>query len=284
MAYDDAEPAPKPQRSSRISDLNGISDSSSNTCPSRNQEEGAAISEIHVANSDLRQDGIVDMGTEPDGISPSKEERSVSGALLEKDVILSSAVSFRSLSPSGIYFLIFEEEIVYVGMSTSIVRRISDHIQQGRIKFDSCFFVTYPVSDLEEMEIRYINRFRPLYNRHVRNARPKDLSIQVIGEKVIRPPRRMKPSQPVVISETRVRLNRAEAAVYITEKYFPYSKGSLDKHASNGTGPEYSVVGPNGYGQTFYRREDLDSWCEVQINKPANRKKRDWAERKMATA
>lgn len=86
----------------------------------------------------------------------------------------------------------------------------------------------------------------------------------------------------LMISTTRDRLDRKEAATYITARYFPCSKASLDKHAVNETGPDYSVVGPNGGGLAFYLLADLDSWCQAQFRKPANRKKRDFAERKLA--
>jgi hypothetical protein len=84
------------------------------------------------------------------------------------------------------------------------------------------------------------------------------------------------------VSKKTIRLTRSEAATYITDNYFPFSKASLDKHASNGTGPVYAVIGPNSGGATFYKSADLDAWCERQFKAPAARKKKDWVERKLA--
>lgn len=80
------------------------------------------------------------------------------------------------------------------------------------------------------------------------------------------------------------RLNRLEAAAYITAHYFPCSKATLDKHASQCTGPDYSSIGPNAGGRAFYQADDLDAWCKKQFQTPANRKKRDWAATKLAKA
>lgn len=82
----------------------------------------------------------------------------------------------------------------------------------------------------------------------------------------------------------RDRLNRLEAAAYITAQYFPCSKATLDKHASKFTGPDYSSIGPNAGGRAFYQADDLDAWCNKQFQIPLNRKKRDWAEQKLAKA
>jgi hypothetical protein len=88
----------------------------------------------------------------------------------------------------------------------------------------------------------------------------------------------------IAISTMRDRLDRKQAAEYITARYFPCSKATLDKHAVKLTGPAYSCTGPNGYGPAYYRPEDLDAWCNAQFKVPTNRKKRDWGERKAATA
>jgi hypothetical protein len=63
---------------------------------------------------------------------------------------------------SGIYFLIKEKEIVYVGQSTNVFLRIAHHM--GARDFDSWSFVPCKKADLRRREARYIEEFRPIGN------------------------------------------------------------------------------------------------------------------------
>jgi hypothetical protein len=66
---------------------------------------------------------------------------------------------------SGVYFLLDKDgEVVYVGKSRNIARRIGQHLEVKRIKFESFAFIEYPESMLAEYEGRYIYRFNPEYN------------------------------------------------------------------------------------------------------------------------
>jgi len=64
--------------------------------------------------------------------------------------------------PQGIYFLIDGDEIVYIGQSSRISRRIPEHLVDK--KFNRIFLLI--VSDnINKLEIDYINKFNPKYNR-----------------------------------------------------------------------------------------------------------------------
>ena len=69
----------------------------------------------------------------------------------------------------GIYFLIEDRAIVYVGKSVNILRRVYEHIsikEYGASKkgFDSFSFVTVDAARLDDMEKHYISEFLPKYN------------------------------------------------------------------------------------------------------------------------
>ena len=74
----------------------------------------------------------------------------------------------------GIYFLVKNEVVVYVGMSNySIHHRVDCH--QNRKKFDSVFFIDLKNSDsLRVAEYVYINIFNPKYNKIDKNFEYSD--------------------------------------------------------------------------------------------------------------
>lgn len=83
--------------------------------------------------------------------------------LLDEESILAHA---RAYSPStGIYFLISEEKIVYVGQSLNCDARIDAHTKSTEMKlFDSYYILGCPVNKLAELEALYIRKFRPVLN------------------------------------------------------------------------------------------------------------------------
>lgn len=67
----------------------------------------------------------------------------------------------------GLYFLLKGDEIVYIGMSRDICRRIYSHERSRAnylIAWDSCRCVRLPESEIEALEARYIQALQPLYN------------------------------------------------------------------------------------------------------------------------
>lgn len=62
----------------------------------------------------------------------------------------------------GIYFLVRGKQIVYVGQSRRILKRLGDHIPEK--KFDSYFFIKLEEEFLDVAEKHYITMFNPIYN------------------------------------------------------------------------------------------------------------------------
>jgi hypothetical protein len=55
----------------------------------------------------------------------------------------------------------------------------------------------------------------------------------------------------------RTYLTRKEAAEYLRKKWFPISAASLERYASDDTGPPYHIRG----ARALYDRADLDAWA-----------------------
>lgn len=75
---------------------------------------------------------------------------------LRKEVV----IEIPAAHPPGVYFLLHEEEIVYVGQSTSPGSRIAQHIKDKI--FDRVLLI--PTNDLDNVEAKYIKKFQPKYN------------------------------------------------------------------------------------------------------------------------
>jgi hypothetical protein len=56
-------------------------------------------------------------------------------------------------------------------------------------------------------------------------------------------------------------LTREQAAAWLSEQGFPTTKTQLDRHASDGTGPQYW-----SYGRAcLYQRRELMAWAKHQL-------------------
>lgn len=62
----------------------------------------------------------------------------------------------------GIYFLFKDEELVYIGQSTNINKRVHDHIIDK--KFNTYTYIQFPKFKLDEMEKKFIRIYSPKYN------------------------------------------------------------------------------------------------------------------------
>lgn len=69
-----------------------------------------------------------------------------------------------TLQKCGIYFFYFHDIVVYVGKSTNLLGRISNHLQQNKISFTSCKILKVNKSYLDIYEQAFIKVLRPKYN------------------------------------------------------------------------------------------------------------------------
>ena len=81
-----------------------------------------------------------------------------SETFLREHEIVQSAKQYEI---SGIYFLVKDKKVVYVGQSVSVLRRIGTHVYK---EFDSFAFVPCDQSLLDRLESLYIHLLRPPLN------------------------------------------------------------------------------------------------------------------------
>ena len=80
---------------------------------------------------------------------------------------LPDILSLRMEVPAypGIYFLMLDEEIIYIGKSTNVLTRLAAHIEKGR-KFTHFYAIPYPVEELDKKEQYYIDLLKPSQNKN----------------------------------------------------------------------------------------------------------------------
>ncbi len=67
-----------------------------------------------------------------------------------------------------IYFLIKDEEIVYVGKTVDLMMRISSHLKTK--DFDSFNYMVCDKCDLNKLETYYVLKYSPVYNKIIPNT------------------------------------------------------------------------------------------------------------------
>lgn len=83
-------------------------------------------------------------------------------------------------SPPGIYFLCKSKKIQYIGQSTNVASRVSDHVGLGLKEFDSVFYITCPTSQLDELETAAIRYFHPPLNISKKAIKPTNDDLRLI--------------------------------------------------------------------------------------------------------
>jgi hypothetical protein len=63
---------------------------------------------------------------------------------------------------AGVYFLIRDGEIIYVGQSVNVHNRVGDHVRYRM--FDRVYILPCDPANLLETEAKYIHKFRPVEN------------------------------------------------------------------------------------------------------------------------
>lgn len=118
-------------------------------------------------------------------ILPNNRESSLLVHGLTIENIQRSAIDICESSHRGLYFLLQDDEIVYVGKSDSLIMsRIADHIKmKDSLKVFNRYFA-FPMPDaspaeLSEIESQSIAKFCPKYNRHIRSCKTHALKSEL---------------------------------------------------------------------------------------------------------
>jgi hypothetical protein len=84
--------------------------------------------------------------------------------------------------PTGIYFLVHDDEVVYVGQSVNPTGRIATHTADERKQFDRAYMVPVPLSRLDDVESALIRLLRPRLNRTVIADVDQDEDFKIVEE------------------------------------------------------------------------------------------------------
>jgi len=68
------------------------------------------------------------------------------------------------LYPSGVYFLVQDDEVVYVGQSVNPLARISTHVKEKAGMFNKFYFLAVPKHMLDSVEGGFIKLLKPKLN------------------------------------------------------------------------------------------------------------------------
>jgi predicted GIY-YIG superfamily endonuclease len=121
--------------------------------------EWAKAQEIRLtAKGDLRE--LITLGLGVPNF-PRRIVEAMQEAPLSREEIVDGAIPISVVC--GIYFLIRGEQIVYVGQSTNVLRRIARHIYDGKT-FDSFTISPCAAADLDRLESVYITALYPEEN------------------------------------------------------------------------------------------------------------------------
>ena len=86
-----------------------------------------------------------------------------------KEQILNNAILIKQPPlVNGIYFLILNGVIVYIGSSNNCTHRLKTHRRDRKIMYNHYYIVEHDVlkgNDLKALEIEYIKHHKPRYNR-----------------------------------------------------------------------------------------------------------------------
>lgn len=96
--------------------------------------------------------------------------------MLSEETIINESLIIKYLFDRcdiGIYFLLKDNKIVYVGQTKNGFNRIINHLHNRTIDFDSFHFINIKDTDrLNEIELKYILKFNPKYNKSISSIIP----------------------------------------------------------------------------------------------------------------
>lgn len=79
-----------------------------------------------------------------------------------QDLMSDKKVKPLPMAVTGVYFLIKNNEVVYVGQSTNVLNRIQGHKDKD---YDQAFYIECEKDSLLELETKYIIAFTPKMNK-----------------------------------------------------------------------------------------------------------------------
>jgi hypothetical protein len=118
--------------------------------------------------STLRERAANAMALKPPDLpqAPRRAIRAIKDIPRLRQELLAASAPIQTEKPiCGIYFLLDEREVVYVGQSVNIISRIATHVTEGAKQFNRWCYITVERARLTELESFYITLLRPSLNK-----------------------------------------------------------------------------------------------------------------------
>ena len=133
------------------------------------ENKAKKVKEVNVKYVDIEalERRIKDLKEDIEKLEQQKLFSKYSVAITNKSMVsienvLENAISYDQTC--GIYFLVKDSEILYVGQSVCVFTRIRTHENGGRIKFNRIAWVECNKEHLDILESLYIHMFKPSMN------------------------------------------------------------------------------------------------------------------------
>jgi hypothetical protein len=92
--------------------------------------------------------------------------------LIELEYLRENASVFETIC--GIYFLLQDGEVTYIGQSINCHYRISTHVSERKKDFNSCYIIRAEPEELGDLEALYIKKFNPRHNVAIPRCETED--------------------------------------------------------------------------------------------------------------
>lgn len=96
--------------------------------------------------------------------APKRAIRAIKDTPRLREKLALSATPVVNREVCGVYFLLRDREVVYVGQSVNVLGRLATHISDGTKRFDRWCYITAKKDELDELEGFYITLLRPEHN------------------------------------------------------------------------------------------------------------------------
>jgi hypothetical protein len=96
--------------------------------------------------------------------------------------IVQQAAPVAQMSDCGVYFLVQDDRIVYVGQSIEVSGRVLTHFRDGLKQFTHAAVLLCAPERLDELEMFWIRALRPEYNRSgILRCSPEEVELEAVA-------------------------------------------------------------------------------------------------------
>ncbi|GAA5661903.1 hypothetical protein Brsp07_00364 [Brucella sp. NBRC 14130] len=148
----------------------------------------------------------------------------------------------------GVYFLIDDAEVTYIGQSKNIIARIGQHMAAGK-RFTEFTYIKCAPENLNLYERRLVLLYKPRDN----------ISMLMDGEAGTAEIARLAADVPIVLQDTKQKSKKFMGVKEVAQ-YTGLSKSTLDKLRHFGGGPRYFKLGR----AVKYEQTDIDEWVALR--------------------